>query len=132
MDGINWIISAFEIDETIIIRKTFHLSKQHLSEDSALLVNASKLGEGKESDAHYQDILEFKLAKKNTEYFHVDREIVQTKYDVLLHQSIFICINHRAHINPEVVPNINSVKDLFCADNNTSIFSGIDELCSPS
>lgn len=74
-DGTAWIHARFDLDETITIKSTFDLRREHLT------------GESPHADPE-EEIVSFRVAQLIGDYFEFDKEILDLDCDLLIHQSV--------------------------------------------
>ena len=107
--GNAWVYRNLKKDETIPLKRTFYLAREHLHGESALRL--SQFEEDDDPEGLFGDEpVEFKIAVLQGEYFVFDRKILRLKCDLLIHQDVKL--THRS----------------FTAEKNVSIFQKIAEL----
>ena len=122
-----WILEKFRNNEPILIKKTFYLSKQLLINPD-IKNNIEKYLRKRGDPMEVYDFT-FKIASLQENYWRIQKDILETKYDVLIDKSVFIKKRLHTYINENVLPNVKSIEKLFVAE-GTSIFREIDILCN--
>jgi hypothetical protein len=101
-DGTSWVHERFNQSETLTIKGTFHLRREHLVEDT--------LAAPDEIDFLEDETVSFRVAQLEGEYFKFDKEVLKLNCDLLIHQ------------------NVGLTYDKFTAEQKISIFRIIAEL----
>ena len=103
-DGTSWVHERLNRNETLTIKRTFHLRQEHLVEESP---PADHEESWSFLEAH---TVRFQVARLEGEYFKLDKEILNLDCDLLIHR------------------NVPLTYKSFTAEQNISIFRVIAEL----
>ena len=80
-DDTAWVHERFKRNETLPIKKTFHVSRKHVVEEQAA-------DPQDEWSFDRRDTVCFRVAVLDGEYFRFDREILSLDVDLLIHQDV--------------------------------------------
>ena len=107
--GNSWVYQRLKQDDTITISGTYHLTREHLYDESALRLSRDEEDETAEADFGDEPV-EFRVAVRQGDYFVFDRKILRLDCDLLIHKDV--ALTHK----------------LFTAEKRVSIFQKISEL----
>lgn len=103
-DGPSWVHERLNHNETLTIKRTFHLRREHLVEELPSTDHNNTWDYPEEYTVHFQ------IAQLEGEYFKLDKEILNLDCDLLIHRDVSLTWKS------------------FTAEKNISIFRVIAEL----
>ncbi len=116
-DGIEWVLAKFKNNESINISRTFYLSEKQLIKPNI-----------QEEAVDSLEGFVFVFAIKKEKYWRIEKDILATKYAILIAEDVFVQKIQYAHIS-DLLPNVSSIKKMFIAEKGISVFGRIDKLC---
>ena len=97
-DGIEWVLAKFKNNESINISRTFYLSEKQLIKPNI-----------QEEAVDSLEGFVFVFAIKKEKYWRIEKDILATKYAILIAEDVFVQKIQYAHIS-DLLPNISSIK----------------------